>query len=423
MAANRQPHRAIALGLSGGIGLTVPLVAYAATLPFDAAHDIVRASGLPFAVGVIAGAGVFALAERFYAPDAAPSEQDAPAAEGATFIPLEQEPAREAADAARTGFFSRIDAEPEAGRTGFFARRHREDDGVPTIQRAADAMSEEEAWAEIDSLMSAGSPISCDARTSRDIYQIAFDELSRAAAPTDAAATAAAAAPAAAAATAATAAAAPAEPAQQDPSFDPFAYHPEVPEPDADQPREAAAPADSTAVFIAAASMPAAVTTALPMEDFDLDEPSGVFAAKSASDPVDAEPAHRVPVQAAPAEAAPEPVDDVPVADYSGHEDMWAAALAVLAEDAPAGEAFAPAAPKRPAAHMAPAAPDDEDAAQRARAVAEGERSTRMHARVNEILGEEVDKVDSQSMRRTAHEYLRVIQGGTISMPRVPVEA
>lgn len=397
MAANRQPHRAIALGLSGGIGLTVPLVAYAATLPFDAAHDIVRASGLPFAVGVIAGAGVFALAERFYAPDAAPSAQDAPAAEGATFIPLEQEPAREAADAARTGFFSRIDAEPEAGRTGFFARRHREDDGVPTIQRAADAMSEEEAWAEIDSLMSAGSPISCDARTSRDIYQIAFDELSRAAAP--------------------------AEPAQQDPSFDPFAYHPEVPEPDADQPREAAAPADSTAVFIAAASMPAAVTTALPMEDFDLDEPSGVFAAKPASDPVDAEPAHRVPVQAAPAEASPEPVDDVPVADYSGHEDMWAAALAVLAEDAPAGEAFAPAAPKRPAAHMAPAAPDDEDAAQRARAVAEGERSTRMHARVNEILGEEVDKVDSQSMRRTAHEYLRVIQGGTISMPRVPVEA
>ncbi len=408
MAANRQPHRAIALGLSGGIGLTVPLVAYAATLPFDAAHDIVRASGLPFAVGVIAGAGVFALAERFYAPDAAPSAQDAPAAEGATFIPLEQEPARDAADAARTGFFSRIDAEPEAGRTGFFARRHREDDGVPTIQRAADAMSEEEAWAEIDSLVSAGSPISCDARTSRDIYQIAFDELSHAAAPTDAAAAAAA---------------APAEPAQQDPSFDPFAYHPEVPEPDADQPREAAAPADSTAVFIAAASMPAAVTTALPMEDFDLDEPSGVFAAKPASDPVDAEPAHRVPVQAAPAEAAPEPVDDVPVADYSGHEDMWAAALAVLAEDAPAGEAFAPAAPKRPAAHMAPAAPDDEDAAQRARAVAEGERSTRMHARVNEILGEEVDKVDSQSMRRTTHEYLRVIQGGTISMPRVPVEA
>ena len=412
MAANRQPHRAIALGLSGGIGLTVPLVAYAATLPFDAAHDIVRASGLPFAVGVIAGAGVFALAERFYAPDAAPSAQDAPAAEGATFIPLEQEPAR---DAARTGFFSRIDAEPEAGRTGFFARRHREDDGVPTIQRAADAMSEEEAWAEIDSLMSAGSPISCDARTSRDLYQIAFDELSRAAAP---AATAAAAT-----AATATAAAAPAASAWQDPSFDPFAYHPEVPEPDAGQPRESAAPADSTAVFIAAASMPAAVTTALPMEDFDLDEPSGVFAAKPASDPVNAEPAHRASVQAAAAEAASEPADDVPVADYSGHEGMWAAALAVLAEDAPAGEAFAPAAPKRPAAHMAPAAPDDEDAAQRARAVAEGERSTRMHARVNEILGEEVDKVDSQSMRRTAHEYLRVIQGGTISMPRVPVEA
>lgn len=417
MAANRQPHRAIALGLSGGVGLTVPLVAYAATLPFDSAHDIVRASGLPFAVGVIAGAGVFALAERFYAPDAAPSAQDAPAAEGATFIPLEQEPARDAADAARTGFFSRIDAEPETGCTGFFARRHRGDDGVPTIQRAADAMSEEEAWAEIDSLMSAGSPISCDARTSRDLYQIAFDELSRAAAP------AAAATAAAATAATATAADAPAASAQRDPSFDPFAYHPEVPEPDADQPREPAAPADSTAVFIAAASMPAAVTTALPMEDFDLDEPSGVFAAKPASDPVDAEPAHRVPVQAAPAEAAPEPVDDVPVADYSGREDMWAAALAVLAEDAPAGEAFAPAAPKRPAAHMAPAVAESDDAAQRARAVAEGERSTRMHARVNEILGEEVDKVDSQSMRRTTHEYLRVIQGGTISMPRVPVEA
>lgn len=408
MAANRQPHRAIALGLSGGIGLTVPLVAYAATLPFDAAHDIVRASGLPFAVGVIAGAGVFALAERFYAPDAAPSAQDAPAAEGATFIPLEQEPARDAADAARTGFFSRIDAEPEAGRTGFFARRHREDDGVPTIQRAADAMSEEEAWAEIDSLMSAGSPISCDARTSRDLYQIAFDELSRAAAP--------AAAATAAAATAATAA------VQRDAAFDPFAYHPEVPEPDADRLRESAAPADSTAVFIAAASMPAAVTSALPIEDFDLDEPSGVFAAKPAFESSGFEPAAMSP-SAEPEPAPVPPAEDVPVADYSGHEDMWAAALAVLAEEEPAREAFAPAAPAHRPAHMAPAALDDEDAVQRARAVAEGERSTRMHARVNEILGEEVDKVDSQSMRRTAHEYLRVIQGGTISMPRVPVEA
>ena len=59
----------------------------------------------------------------------------------------------------------------------------------------------------------------------------------------------------------------------------------------------------------------------------------------------------------------------------------------------------------------------------RARAVAEGARSTRMHSHVNEILSEELDRVESQGVRRTSHEYLRVILGGTASMPALKVEA
>ena len=109
---------------------------------------------------------------------------------------------------------------------------------------------------------------------------------------------------------------------------------------------------------------------------------------------------------------------EVPMVDYSGHEDMWAAALAILSEDAeetraiPVGEA----APFQTAQGAETTAPVPQE---RCKAIAEGARSTGLHTHVNEILEEEFDKVSSQSVRTRSHEYLRVIQGGTMTMPRL----
>lgn len=60
---------------------------------------------------------------------------------------------------------------------------------------------------------------------------------------------------------------------------------------------------------------------------------------------------------------------------------------------------------------------------ERAEAIAEGVLANRRHARVNEILEEEIDRIDSRSVRRTGHEYLSVIEGGTSSFPAVRAEA
>jgi len=151
-------------------------------------------------------------------------------------------------------------------------------------------------------------------------------------------------------------------------------------------------------------------------------EPSPAVAQVAAAGAVPADGDAPVPV-------APAEPEEVPMADYSGHEGMWADALAILAEDA------APLA--EPAEFAAEAGADEEVLAsaprvraeevpvneERVEAIAEGERLTEMHGRVNEILSEEVAKVPSQSMRRTSHEYLRVIQGGTMAMPRLKAEA
>ena len=56
-------------------------------------------------------------------------------------------------------------------------------------------------------------------------------------------------------------------------------------------------------------------------------------------------------------------------------------------------------------------------------ALAEGANATGVHSHVNEILNEELGRVPSQSVRTTGREYLRVIQGGTMAMPRYTAEA
>ena len=99
------------------------------------------------------------------------------------------------------------------------------------------------------------------------------------------------------------------------------------------------------------------------------------------------------------------------MADYSGHEDMWRAALAILENDVASQ-------PQRAACvSQERAVSTGEMDARRMAAVAEGGNATRVHSHVNALIEEEFDKVSSKSVHSTAHEYLKVIEGGTAAMP------
>lgn len=362
MAAQVYAHPAIAAGLAGGIGLMAPAAAYMATASLPDAHAIVQAGGMPFAIGAVAGAGMCAVAVAVLhgmaalgaaAEDAgASSAHEARAAEGAV--------------------------ERSAG-SRFFAGGHTPKD-IPIITPARSPLSEAEAWADIDELLRDDSPISCDPARSKDICQIALEELQRVSGPA-----------AGAAAVAAAATAPPTEAA-------PFT-----------------AAADSTAVFMAAAGAASSTVNLAaerePLSDTDAARRAAVSSLDVLSDAVlDLDEPVMAEVEAS-ASAALAP--SVPVVDYTGHEDMWAAALAILAEEPlQSTEDVMAAAPR--VRHEA-VAPESE----RAMAMAEGQRETEMHGHVNEILGEELSRVPSSSMRRTSREYLRVIQGGTMSMPRL----
>lgn len=407
MASQKHTHRSAAIGLSGGLALAVPLAAYAATLPFDGVHYVVRTAGLPFALGAFAGIGFYAMSAAFYESREEAEEADQVASDESFFA---------------TGILD--------GGTGMFRRRGA-DDSVPVIARAVDAMSEAEAWAEIDQLLSEDSPVSCDASTSKDIYQLALEELARAASSSPDS-------------TRATAAAGGATASGQASAAGPASVSAEA--------RDASAAAGYTAGMPALAAGSNGDAMQATSADLDLDEPSGVFAvtddvvaavvaadaaaakaaaeAAAAADAAEAAaPAAGAPVAAAVAQGAPvgveasaafgddAPVQEVVMVDYTGHEEMWARAIAVLEEDAAPVAAVGSYRPKHALRT------DFIDDPARARAVAEGARSTRMHSHVNEILSEELDRVESQGVRRTSHEYLRVIQGGTASMPALKVEA
>lgn len=371
MAVQRTRSYAISAGLSCGVGLAIPVVAYAATMPFEGVHGIVSAAAVPFAAGALAGIGVFAIAARLSDRRAAENGHDA-------FY---------AASSAREQQADDEDVQR------FFGRRGAPKD-VPVIARAQGAPSEREAWAEIDALLSEDSPISCDPVRSKDIYQIAFEELrrenergARAAQPASAAS-------------------------------DPAATAVSFPMP---------------AVAAAAAAVAASTATAA-----DADAENDVEAARRAAlaslDRFD--DAELVAETASRATAAPEVSQtdsepSVPMADYTGHEDTWAAALAILDEPASTTASVSMAneepvyigkhAKNRPAALTVPTAvpPSPE----RAEAVAEGARATQMHNYVNSLIEEEFNRVTSQTVRRTSREYLRVIQGGTASLPRFAAEA
>lgn len=407
MASQYGRPRAIAAGLACGASVAVPALAYAATLPFEEVHALVASCALPVAAGALAGTGVTALATHIALGRAARIEAEGRAASQASFEEAPSFLRDEGADAASERFFG--------GR--------RAPKGVPVIARAQGAPSEAEAWAEIDSLLDDSSPISCDPRYSKDIYQIALEELRQGA--THAGATHAGAAAGAAATATAAASTAPATSSSE----------------------TTATVGVSPDAAATTASLAASEAEGLQVVDtgFDGDTDAARLAALASLDTYEGESlvaasagvsASREPLSviAAPQQAAPAvsaatsapvagdvPSESVAMRDYSGHEDMWAAALAILdeleAEPEPAyrGKHMRPASLTQPTA--VPPSPE------RAAAVDEGARATERHSHVNALIEEEFEHVPSKSVRRTSREYLSVIQGGTASLPRMRAEA
>ena len=453
MASKQHGHRAIAVGISGGIGLAVPLLAHVATQSSPEAQATVASLSIPFALGSFAGVGAYVLSSSLFdmmdrheaeravksASVAATAQVDAPAAAQGAFARESGSAAPfvagECASAAVTTSF-------EADIERFFGRHGKPDD-VPVIARAADAMSEAQAWEEIDSMLSDSSPVSCDPLQSKDIYQIALEELARsgatgvvgrASAARHAAPAAAAGASAdAAVATDAVAAGDASVPADATATFMAIAASREgvtesLSKDRLDEIASREAAMGSLDIMVAEEDMPAVAPVAQPAQpvtvapqagaavqatsliDLDLDEPSGfvfqpaqagsVAVAADAAD-VAAEPV--APVASSSTDNETQTVE-VPMVDYSGHEEMWAEALAILEEPA------APAAPM--GAHFAP----------RVAAVNEGRRATAVHSHVNQLLDQELNHIESQSMRHTSREFLRVIQGGTAALPRLQAE-
>ena len=414
-------HRALTAGLSAGAGVALGAAAFAATIPFDGAHAVVGASAVPFAVGTVAGVGLFAAGLRIAEAREERVERD-------------YDEAVRAANADAAAYRRARQAAPK---------------GVPVIARAQDALSEEEAWADIDELLSADSPVSCDPARSKDIYEIALEEMARG---TRAAAQAPAADPAAtragawaasqpgaqtgawaaqtaagtgawaasgfasqaAAGTGAWAAAAPeAAPRQANPA-DTWVQMAVPAQQGGWQAPAASWPQQQAPAYAAQApAYPVQAPQQAPAADFDPFAPQDVDAFLSSAGYIPQEGADAPAMHPAEPEPAA-PVMEVPMADYSGHEDMWAAALAILAEDG------APSSPVLGSADLGSTDAVDPD---RMEAVAEGASATGMHTRVNEILEEEFDRVPSQSMRHTSREYLRVIQGGTMALPRLSAQA
>ena len=520
MEQSQRTHRALTAGLSIGSGLVLSAAAYAATIPFPQVHAVVESAVVPFAAGTVIGVGIYAAGTGISLARARRADAEAAVA----------------------------DSHGEAFDSVLHHAHRATPKGVPVIARAQDALSEAEAWAEIDELLSADSPVSCDPAKSKDIYQIALEEMAKAshgaaaAQPQPQAAAAAqpqaqpqpqsAAAPARQATwNAAEYAAAAADPAGQTGVFmraqQAQAY---AQAQAAAQQGYTAAPVASVAdtnVFMALAGQgiaaaPAAAQGAVPASAVPSPALSASFAVPVAAHPVAAGlsgsipvvtsapvrtvasvpspapsmatpvaqpsavytaivnplygvsvpvvptaaaptatayvapsvsasmPAMQPQVAAAPVAASePEPVEEerevveVPMADYSGHEDMWAQALAILSEgDAPAtagvvtAEAtdeaevedetlFSEQARHEEDVLAALKSLDDTDSVDpiHMEAMAEGAEATSRFARVNEMLEEELEKVPSQSMRASSREYLRVIQGGTMSMPRLTAEA
>ena len=517
MASSAHTQRVVLAGLSFGVGLAAPVVAYAVTLPFGPANEVVASGAIPFAAGAVTGVGFYAaamgVAEHRAEARAKQAEQNRvfggaqPTTQFKTNPSFEQSqqtaqnvafdrqptvqddrvwdrPVEVLDRGLDTGRIPRIEQDAPAdtgsllsGITGAFQRRRSLDD-VPTIARAADAPNDDEAWAMIDSMLDEDSPVSCDPSCSRDVFEVAIDELKGAASKTgsinreDIAAAArvvagSKAVPAgttaqfvsmvAAANATATKAAAAQDGAWTQPAS---AAHDDGISREADDAENVAAreaavnslwgtpetpmagAAKPTVPYNdALASLPV-ITVAGAEAPVSADDTFISSVAANVSQPGEPQPCAPVVDQADDADAATEMLDeapsavDVPMADYSGHEDMWAAALAVLDEPAASAPVAVDIVANAPAIDSEPSyigmhsrvLPDDtarlsRKSIERAEAIAEGVLANRRHARINKILEEEIDRIDSRSVRRTGHEYLSVIEGGTSPFSPLQAEA
>ena len=482
MASSDATQRAVLAGLSCGIGLAAPVVVYAATLPFSSINETVVAGAVPFAVGAVAGVGIYAaslgISEYRAEHDGHLFEPDAvggAAQFSRTYnefktasIPVQQEEAAPRAASPVTLDEQGQSSSLLSGLTGAFQRRHA-DDGVPTIARAANAMDEADAWAMIDSMLDDDSPVSCDPARSRDVYQVAIDELTNGektgsynrddiaaaaravsgshAAPAGSTAAfvalvanaannaayngASSAAYASAAAAASTGQQGAAQPA---PVADPFADEPLV----VDEETIAARRAAESSLWGASAQMQVAeavpynaklasmpiISDAKGVDLADLDEPAAITASIDAQNRVDTDSLPDASLE-----------EDIPMADYSGHEDMWAAAMAIMAEVAEPAPAPMPTLAASPVS-VAPVYvgrhssvfPEDtarisRESIERAEAIAAGVMENRRHERVNQILEEEIERLQSSTAKRTGRAYLSVIEGGTASFTPLRAEA
>ena len=479
MASSDATQRAVLAGLSCGIGLAAPVVMYAATLPFSSVNETVVAGAVPFAVGAVAGVGIYAASlgiseyraehdGRLFQPDAmggAANFNQHHSEFKTASIPAQQQGAPQPAAPAGQANAAQPSSAFLSGLTGAFQRRYA-DDGVPTISRAANAMDEAEAWAMIDSMLDDDSLVSCDPERSRDVYQVAIDELTNGgktgsynrddiaaaaravsgshAAPAGStaafvalvanAANSAAHNAASSGASATAASASQQSTAQSTPAADPYSDEPLTVDEETIAARRAAesslwgASAQKQAAEAAPynanlASMPI-ISDAKGVDLADLDEPAAVTVSIDAQDRVDT---GNLP------DASLE--EDIPMADYSGHEDMWAAAVAIMAEvvdPAPVMASTAvsvpvPAAPAYVGRHSA-VLPEDtarisREGIERAEAIAAGVMENRRHERVNQILEEEINRLESAAVKRTGRAYLSVIEGGTASFTPLRAEA
>ena len=479
MASSDATQRAVLAGLSCGIGLAAPVVMYAATLPFSSVNETVVAGAVPFAVGAVAGVGIYAASlgiseyraehdGRLFQPDAmggAANFNQHHSEFKTASIPAQQQGAPQPAAPAGQANAAQPSSAFLSGLTGAFQRRHA-DDGVPTISRAANAMDEAEAWAMIDSMLDDDSPVSCDPERSRDVYQVAIDELTNGgktgsynrddiaaaaravsgshAAPAGStaafvalvanAANSAAHNAASSGASATAASASQQSTAQSTPAADLYADEPLTVDEETIAARRAAesslwgASAQKQAAEAAPynanlASMPI-ISDTTGVDLADLDEPAAITASIDAQDRVDT---GNLP------DASLE--EDIPMADYSGHEDMWTAAVAIMAEvvdPAPVMASTAvsvpvPAAPAYVGRHSA-VLPEDtarisREGIERAEAIAAGVMENRRHERVNQILEEEINRLESAAVKRTGRAYLSVIEGGTASFTPLRAEA
>lgn len=273
MSTSTHSHRVAALGISGGIALALPALAAVALMPIDEGFSAASVA-VPVAGGALLGVGLHA-ATQAWLDSRVRSVNDCPSSE--------REPVVQQRDA---GITSRL--------------RSHADQGVPVISRAVDALDEEAAWAEIDAMFSDGSPISCDPSSSKDMYQIAIEELRRS------------------------------ERAAQD--------------------RAKEQEASQTAQLAALASLYGPSSTS---------SSAGIGPQPEASEVEEVE---------------------VPMADYSGHEDMWAAAVAILEEDSDSAPMVAP-------------------------------------------IPVDAPQQGTRASSSSSHDYLRVIQGGTAQFMALRAEA